>query len=30
MKYMFIVQGEGRGHMTQALAVNELIEKEGH
>ena len=30
MKYMFIVQGEGRGHMTQALAVKELIEKEGH
>ena len=27
---MFIVQGEGRGHMTQALAVKELIEKEGH
>lgn len=27
---MFIVQGEGRGHMTQALAVKELIEKDGH
>src|SRR5579862_2620162 len=30
MKYLFTVQGEGRGHMTQALAIKELIEKEGH
>ncbi len=30
MKYMFIVQGEGRGHITQCLAVKELIEKHGH
>ena len=27
---MFVVQGEGRGHMTQALAIKELIEKRGH
>ena len=30
MKIMFIVQGEGRGHMTQALALKELYEEYGH
>jgi uncharacterized protein (TIGR00661 family) len=30
MKVMFIVQGEGRGHMTQALALKELYEELGH
>jgi len=30
MKFLFIVQGEGRGHMTQALAMKELIEETGH
>lgn len=30
MKYMFIIQGEGKGHMTQAIAIKELIESEGH
>jgi len=30
MKVMFIVQGEGRGHMTQALALRELYEEQGH
>lgn len=29
-KILFIVQGEGRGHMTQALALNELIETTSH
>jgi uncharacterized protein (TIGR00661 family) len=30
MKVMFVVQGEGRGHMTQALALKELYEEAGH
>lgn len=30
MKVMFVVQGEGRGHMTQALALKELYEECGH
>lgn len=30
MKIMFIVQGEGRGHMTEALALKELYEEHGH
>jgi hypothetical protein len=30
MKVMFAVQGEGRGHMTQALAVNEMLQRRGH
>ena len=30
MRFMFIVQGEGRGHTTQAIAVKELVEKYGH
>ncbi len=30
MKFLFIVQGEGRGHLTQAIALAEIIEKEGH
>lgn len=29
-RFLFIVQGEGRGHMTQALAMKELIEEVGH
>lgn len=27
---MFIVQGEGRGHMTQALALEQILSKAGH
>ena len=27
MKYLFFVQGEGRGHLTQALALKEKLEK---
>jgi len=27
---MFTILGEGRGHMTQAIAVKELVEKAGH
>ncbi|MDG1276283.1 MAG: glycosyltransferase family protein [Algoriphagus sp.] len=30
MKFLFIVQGEGRGHMTQAIAFSSLLEKSGH
>lgn len=30
MKVMFIVQGEGRGHMTQALALEQILSKAGH
>ena len=30
MKFMFIVQGEGRGHMTQAIAFANLLGTEGH
>ena len=30
MKLMFSVLGEGRGHMTQAIAVKEMAEKAGH
>ena len=27
---MFTVQGEGRGHMTQAMALNEMLDRRGH
>lgn len=30
MRLMFSVLGEGRGHMTQAMAVKEMVEKAGH
>ncbi len=30
MKCLFVVQGEGRGHMTQAIALRERLEKAGH
>jgi len=30
MKFLFIVQGEGRGHMTQAIAFGKLLESNGH
>src|SRR6516225_4211851 len=30
MKIMLSVLGEGRGHMTQAIAVKGLVEKSGH
>ena len=30
MKMMFSVLGEGRGHMTQAMAVKEMVENAGH
>jgi len=30
MKFLFIVQGEGRGHMTQAVSLQEHLVKNGH
>ncbi|EPR68319.1 glycosyltransferase family protein [Cyclobacterium qasimii] len=30
MKFLFIVQGEGRGHMTQAQVLKDVLEKQGH
>ena len=30
MKFLFIVQGEGRGHMTQAIAFSHLLKSQGH
>jgi uncharacterized protein (TIGR00661 family) len=30
VKYLFIVQGEGRGHMTQAVTLQNLLLKNGH
>jgi len=30
MKFIFVVQGEGRGHLTQALTLEEKLRSEGH
>lgn len=30
MNYLFIIQGEGRGHLSQAIALKEKLEREGH
>lgn len=30
MKILFVIQGEGRGHLTQALSLRQKLEKEGH
>jgi Glycosyl transferases, related to UDP-glucuronosyltransferase len=30
MKYMFVIQGEGRGHFTQALSLKKMLERNGH
>ncbi|MEO9870898.1 glycosyltransferase family protein [Ekhidna sp.] len=30
MKYVFIVQGEGRGHMTQAISLYDILASNGH
>ena len=29
-KFLFIVQGEGRGHMTQAIGLYQLLKQHGH
>ena len=30
MKYLFVVQGEGRGHFTQSLSLKNMLESNGH
>ncbi len=30
MRYLFFVQGEGRGHMTQAIALKQILSSAGH
>lgn len=30
MRFVFLVQGEGRGHMTQALALHQILVEDGH
>ena len=30
MRYLFLVQGEGRGHMTQAIALSAILQQGGH
>lgn len=30
MKFLFIVQGEGRGHLTQAISLKDILVKNGH
>lgn len=30
MRFLFTVQGEGRGHFTQALALSSMLQKHGH
>jgi uncharacterized protein (TIGR00661 family) len=30
MKFLFLVQGEGRGHMTQAISLADMLKSEGH
>ena len=30
MKFLFTVQGEGRGHYTQALSLSSILRKHGH
>ena len=30
MKFLFIIQGEGRGHMTQAVALQNILRQHGH
>ena len=29
-RFVFLVQGEGRGHMTQAISLYQILEKNGH
>jgi uncharacterized protein (TIGR00661 family) len=30
MKFIFIVQGEGRGHLTQAISMSQILRQHGH
>ena len=29
MRFLFIIQGEGRGHFTQALALQQILQQKG-
>ena len=29
-KFLFVVQGEGRGHLTQAISLSEILTSAGH
>ncbi len=30
MRYLFVIQGEGRGHMTQSITLAQMLRKNGH
>ncbi len=30
MRYLFVIQGEGRGHMTQSIALADMLRRNGH
>ncbi len=30
MRYLFVIQGEGRGHMTQAITLAQMLRRNGH
>jgi uncharacterized protein (TIGR00661 family) len=30
LKFVFIVQGEGRGHLTQAISMSQILRRQGH
>ncbi len=30
MRYIFVIQGEGRGHLTQAISLSQLLRRNGH
>ena len=30
LRFLFIVQGEGRGHLTQALSLADMLRRHGH
>ena len=30
LNFIFIIQGEGRGHMTQAISIYNMLQKVGH
>ncbi len=30
MRYIFVIQGEGRGHLTQAISLSQLLRQNGH
>ena len=30
MRFLFVIQGEGRGHQTQAISVAQMVQSQGH